>query len=274
MNTWQSLKTNLASKDMMTKIIVVNIAIFLVINVVGSLSHLNLLPYFGLPIGGFGFLFKFWTLFTYMFSHANLGHIFFNMLLFYFTAQLFYQIMGERTLLYIYVMSGLCGGVLLVLLGMFFQPVFTASILIGASAAVMGLVMVIAAYAPNYPVYLFGIIQMRYKYFAFFVFVLSTILDLAVNTGGKVSHIGGAAFGLVYGLNLRNGKELFNFTFLTRKKSKLKIVSYQTVDDSYNTKKISEEEELNELLDKISKSGYDSLTKKEKETLFKASQKK
>lgn len=274
MNTWQNIKTKFEEQNTMTKIIVINVSAFLVLNLVANLSHLDLVAYMGLPIGGFHFLTKFWTLFTYMFSHVQLGHLFFNMLLFFFTAQTFYQIIGERTLLYIYVMAGLSGGILLVLLGILFPGAFAGSILIGASASVLGLIMVLATYAPNLSVSLWGIVQMRYKHFAILMFVLSTVIDLAINTGGKIAHIGGAAFGLIYGYNLKKGRDLFNFAFFTRKKSKLKVVSYQTIDDAYNSKKINEEEELNALLDKISKSGYDSLTKKEKETLFKASQKK
>lgn len=274
MNTWQTIRNKFEAQSTMTKIIVINVAVFLVLNLVANLSHLDLLRYMGLPVGGFDFLSKFWTLFTYMFSHVQLGHLFFNMLLFFFTAQTYYQIIGEKTLLYVYVMSGLSGGLLLVLLGILFPKAFAGSILIGASASVLGVIMVLAIYAPNLPVSLWGVFQMRYKHFAIMMFVLSTIIDLAINTGGKIAHVGGAAFGLIYGYNLKRGRDLFNFAFFERKKTKLKVVSYQTIDDAYNTKKVNEEEELNALLDKISKSGYDSLTKKEKETLFKASQKK
>lgn len=274
MNTWQTIRNKFEAQSTMTKIIVINVAVFLVLNLVANLSHLDLLRYMGLPVGGFDFLSKFWTLFTYMFSHVQLGHLFFNMLLFFFTAQTYYQIIGEKTLLYVYVMSGLSGGLLLVLLGILFPQAFAGSILIGASASVLGVIMVLAIYAPNLPVSLWGVFQMRYKHFAIMMFVLSTIIDLAINTGGKIAHVGGAAFGLIYGYNLKRGRDLFNFAFFERKKTKLKVVSYQTIDDAYNTKKVNEEEELNALLDKISKSGYDSLTKKEKETLFKASQKK
>jgi membrane associated rhomboid family serine protease len=272
MTVWEKLKYNLQSQGMMTKILIVNLAIFLVLNLVANITHLNLTPNVALPIGGYSFLLKFWTLFTYMFSHESFGHFFFNMLLLYFTTQTFYQIIGEKTLLY--VMSGICGGVLLIILGMFLPSAFAGNLLIGASASILGVVMTIAAYAPNLPVSVFGIIDTKYKYVAMFIFLASTLIDLSINTGGKISHIGGAFFGLIYGLNLRKGTDLLNFAFFSKNKSKLKVVSYKTVEDKYNERKVSEEEQLNELLDKISKSGYDSLTKKEKETLFKVSQKK
>jgi membrane associated rhomboid family serine protease len=274
MTVWEKLKYNLQSQGMMTKILIVNLAIFLLLNLVANITHLNLTPYVALPIGGYSFLPKFWTLFTYMFSHENFGHFFFNMLLLYFTVQTFYQIIGEKTLLYVYVMSGICGGVLLIILGMFLPSAFAGNLLIGASASILGVVMTIAAYAPNLPVSVFGIINTKYKYVAMFIFLTSTLIDLSINTGGKISHIGGAFFGLIYGLNLRKGTDLLNFAFFTKRKSKLKVVSYQTIEDKYNHRKVNEEEQLNELLEKISKSGYDSLTKSEKETLFKVSQKK
>ena len=122
--------------------------------------------------------------------------------------------------------------------------------------------------------YLFGVVELRYKYFYLITFGVSTIIDFSINTGGKISHIGGALFGVLYGYNLKKGIDLFNFTFLTKKKSKLKIVSYNKPQEySYEVEETNDESTMNELLDKISKSGYDSLTKSEKERLFKLSQK-
>jgi membrane associated rhomboid family serine protease len=225
----------------------------------------------GLPVGGTDFLFRFWTLFTYMFTHESLGHIFWNMVLFYFSAQLFYLILGEKRMLYVYVMSGLAGGALLLICGLVLPKVFAGAILIGASAAVTGVVMVMAIYAPNYPVALWGIIHMPYKYFALMTFILSTVIDFSLNTGGKISHIGGAVFGLAYGLLLKNGTDLAQPGFMSAKRSKLKLVSRTNIP-SGSVK--TEEKRMNELLDKISRSGYDSLTKAEKDELFNLSQKK
>jgi len=175
----------------------------------------------------------------------------------------------------VYCMSGLFGAALLLIAGLIFPDSFQSAVLIGASAAVMGVVMVMAVYAPNFMVSLWGIINMPYKYFAALTFVLSTVIDFSLNTGGKISHIGGTVFGLLYGFYLKRGIDLFDFRFLTRKKSKLKVVSYtKTIDDVYNENKLAKESRMDELLDKISKSGYDSLTKKEKDELFKLSQKK
>lgn len=270
---FERLKYNLQQQGVLTQIIVINVAVFLVINLVGNLSHLYLTPYVALPIGGYEFIYKFWTLFTYMFTHEGIGHIFWNMFLFYFTSQIFFTILGQQKLLYVYVMSGISGGVLVLLLGMFLPESFGNSILLGASAAVLGVAGVMAVYAPNYRVYLWGIIELQYKYFYLLIFGVSTIIDLSVNTGGKISHIGGALFGVLYGYQLKRGVDLFDFAFLKRKKNKLKVVSYNP-NKPKDIKIQNEEATMNNLLDKISKSGYDSLTKNEKELLFKLSQKK
>lgn len=273
MNFFEKIKYSFQQQGILTQIIIINVAIFLTVNLVGNLSHLPLFEYLALPIGGYAFLYKFWTLFTYMFTHANLGHIFWNMVLFYFTSQIFFTILGQKKMLYVYVMSGLCGGALVLILGLLFPDSFGHALLLGASASVLGVGGVMAVYSPNYRVYLFGVIELPYKYFYLITFVVSTIIDLSVNTGGKISHIGGALFGILYGYNLKKGIDLFNLDIFSRRKKKLKVVSNTGKADS-GRKYDNSEQVMNEILDKISKSGYDSLTKKEKDELFKLSQKK
>jgi membrane associated rhomboid family serine protease len=275
MNVFRTVKNNFEQQGILTQIIIVNVAVFLTVNIIGNLSHLDLLQYTALPVGGNAFLFRFWTLFTYMFTHANLMHLFWNMFLFYFMAQVFFTIMGQKKMLYLYVMSGLCGGALVLISGLIFPESFGHAILLGASAAVLGVGAVMAVYSPNYRVYLFGMFELSYKYFFMLTFAVSTIIDLSVNTGGKISHIGGTIFGLVYGYYLKKGTDLFDLSFSAVKKSKLKVVSnsrnYESVSSA---KKRNDDEVMNALLDKISKSGYDSLTKNEKDELFKLSKKK
>jgi membrane associated rhomboid family serine protease len=274
MNFFQKLKYNFQQQGVLTQIIILNVAIFLVINLVGNLSHLYLTPYLAMPTGGVNFLFKFWTIFTYMFTHENLGHIFWNMVLLYFTAQIFFNILGQKKMYYVYVMSGLCGAALILILGLIFPASFGNSMLLGASAAVLGAGAVMAIYSPNYRVYLFGIVEMPYKYFYLLTFGLSTIIDLSVNTGGKISHVGGALFGVIYGYYLKKGIDLFNLDLFSSRKKKLKVVSNNSKSAYSSAKYDNSEQVMNEILDKISKSGYDSLTKKEKDELFKLSQKK
>lgn len=272
MKIFDQVRYNFARQGILAKLIIINVAVFLTVNVVGNLSHIPLLLYLGLPVGGAEFLTRFWTLFTYMFTHADLWHIFWNMFLFYFMAQIFFTIMGQKKMLYLYVMSGLSGGALMLILGMIFPARFSNSILIGASASVLGVGAVMAVYAPNYRVFLFGVWELAYKYFYLIVFAANTIIDLSVNTGGKISHVGGALFGVFYGLSLKKGRDLFDFTFLKRRGKKLKVVYHS--GERYEGGYEDEEQKMNALLDKISRSGYDSLTKAEKEELFRLSQKK
>jgi len=274
MDFLKNIRYNFQGQGILTKIIVINVAVFLTVNVVGNLSHLQLLQYLALPLNGDIFLFRFWTLFTYMFTHADFWHLFWNMVLFYFMSQIFFTIMGEKKMLYLYVMSGISGGALMLVLGLLFPQSFGYSILIGASAAVLGVGAVMAVYSPDFRVFLFGALEMKYKYFYLGIFVVNTILDFSINTGGKISHIGGALFGVVYGYYLRKGNDLFDLNFNFKKKSRLKVVSNNTHRENYSsTNSANDAQKMDELLDKISRSGYDSLTKKEKEELFRLSQK-
>lgn len=274
MDFLNKIKYSFQQQGVLTQVIIVNVAIFLTLNIARNISPPGLTEYLALPIGGNEFLFKFWTIFTYMFTHENLGHVFWNMVLFYFTAQIFFTILGQKKMLYVYIMSGISGGALVLILCMFFPSSFGNSMLLGASAAVLGVGAVMAVYSPNYKVYLFGVVELSYKYFYLITFGVSTIIDLSVNTGGKLSHVGGALFGLLYGYNLKNGNDLFNLSIFKKNKKKLKIVSKHDGNIDSVKKQFNSEQIMNDILDKISKSGYDSLTKKEKDELFKLSQKK
>ncbi len=279
MNFFQKISSTFSQQGNLAKLIIINVAMFLLVNLSYHLAHTNLLPYLALQVGGYDFIYKFWTIFTYMFVHQALLEVLFNMLLLYFSAQLFFLILGEKKLIYVYVMSGLCGAALLLILGLLMPGSFFDTTLLGSSSAVLGVIMVMAVYTPNYRVNLWGIFEMAYKYFAILVFILSTLIDFSFNTGGKIAHLGGITFGLLYGYYLKRGVDISNISFLPKGKSKLKVVSKNMnptrhADDAYNEKRVNEEALMDELLDKISKSGYDSLSKKEKELLFKLSQKK
>lgn len=166
------------------------------------------------------------------------------------------------------------GGITLLILSAVFPASFANSILFGASAAVIGIVTSLAIYIPNLPVSLFGIIEMKYKYYALLIFAVSTIIDFNINTGGKISHFGGAFFGLLFGYLLKNGKDISEFSLFRKpRKQKLKVVHTNSSVKNKETS-LSNQQTIDALLDKISKSGYENLTKAEKELLFKLSQKK
>ncbi len=271
----QNIKYELQKHSKLTILLVTNICIFFIINISSGIFNSDFITLnMALPLNLEEFIYKFWTLFTYMFSHKDLGHVFYNMLLLYFSAHTFLNFLSEKKLLYVYIMSGLTGGITLLILSAIFPQAFAYSILFGASAAVIGIVTSLAMYIPNLPVSLFGIIEMKYKYYALLIFAVSTIIDFNINTGGKISHFGGAFFGLFFGYMLKNGKDISELSFLKKtKKPTLKVVHNNKHSKPIETNTDSQKA-IDALLDKISKNGYDSLSKSEKELLFKLSQKK
>lgn len=252
----------LTSRGYLTALLVVNFSVFILINIGLHLFHIDLTPVLAMPLSEREFLFKPWTLFTYMFLHIDFFHLLFNLLLLYFAGEWFQSMLGQKRLLYLYIMGGLFGGAFLLLMQLIF-PIFAGHYLMGASAAVMAIIVAQAIYTPNAPVQLFFVIQIPFKYFAIITFILSTLIDFTINTGGKITHIGGALFGLAYALYLKNGFDFLHFSFL---KSKNTLIAKRKFK--------SEDEYLDFLLDKISKRGYHALSKDEKADLFRISQKK
>lgn len=275
MPIFQNITKELKRHSILTILIAVNILIFFILNVsIGVFNTEVIANQLLLPLNLNIFVYKPWTLFTYMISHVGLGHVFYNMLLLYFSAQLFLRFLTQEKLLYLYIASGITGGVILLVLSAIFPATFAGSHLFGSSAAMLGIVASIAVYRPNMPVMFFGIIEMKYKYMALIIFVSYTIIDFNINTGGKISHFGGALFGLMFGYFLKQGKDILSFSFLKlKRKPLLQVVqNNRTITNTPNS--ASQQHTLDSLLDKISKIGYDNLSKAEKELLFKLSQKK
>jgi hypothetical protein len=161
--------------------------------------------------------------------------------------------------------------------------VVNESVAIGASASVMAVVIAISAYVPDYTVQLLLLGRVKIKYMALAIFVLTSIMDFSINSGGKLAHIGGAFFGYLYTLNIRQGKDMgigFNkiidlIVTVFKPRKNLKVTHKKAANEyEYNKYKSEHQARINKILDKISKGGYDSLTKEEKETLFRESQKK
>jgi membrane associated rhomboid family serine protease len=271
----QNITNELRKHSTLTILIAVNVLLFFILNIsIGIFDTQVLVNQLVLPLNLHKFIFKPWTLFTYMFSHVGLGHVFYNMLLLYFSARIFLSYLNERKFLFVYIMSGITGGVILLALSAIFPNAFAVSQLFGASAAMLGIVASMCIYKPNRSVIFFGILEMKYKYMALIIFVSYTIIDFNINTGGKISHFGGVFFGLLFGYLLKQGKDISTLSFFKfRKKSPLRVVqSNNAVTNMPNS--VSQQHTVDSLLDKISKIGYDNLSKTEKELLFKLSQKK
>jgi hypothetical protein len=208
------------------------------------------------------------------------------MLWLYWFGRIFLEYLDGRKLVAVYLLGGICGALVYILSFNIF-PVFTGivadSVAIGASASVMAVVISIAAYVPDYTMNLLLLGRIKIKYMALAIFILTSILDFSVNSGGKLAHIGGAFFGYFYIMNLRHGHDIGKginriidfFATLFKPRKKLRVTHKKVPDEfEYNKIKAEHQKRINRILDKISKGGYDSLTREEKETLFKESQKK
>lgn len=283
MSFLDDLKNSFRSGNVLTSLIVVNVIVFVIANIlVYGFDSGKWAGYIALP-GIFGeLLYRPWTLITYMFLHIELGHIFWNMLWLYFLGRIFSDLIGSRRLFWVYLLGGISGGVLFLIVNTvagFNNP------LLGASAGVMAVVVAVSAFAPNYIVHLFLFGPVRLKYIALVMFLITSVLYFQENMGGKVAHIGGALFGLIYGLQYKRGTDLakgfgnmsgrISDILSRKKKSPLRVThsKRKMTDEEYNASKVVEQQMVDAILDKISRSGYDSLSKKEKEILFKASNK-
>lgn len=294
MDIWHNIKKTFGKANSLSRLIYINAIVFLVFLVFEIISFLfnnpdieaAVLHLFAIPASLKTLLVRPWTLITYMFTHKDIWHILFNMLWLYWFGKIFLDYLDQRKLVAIYFLGGISGAIVYVLSFNIF-PAFTGmvhdSVAIGASASVMAIVISTAAYIPDYSINLFLLGRIKIKYIALAIFILTSFMDFSVNSGGKLAHMGGALFGFLYILNLRKGKDIakgFNriidfLATLFKPRKKMKVSYKRPVTDyEYNKIKSDRQLKINQILDKISKGGYDSLTKEEKEFLFSESQKK
>jgi membrane associated rhomboid family serine protease len=294
MGLWDDIKSTFRNGSNLTKLIYLNVGVFVLIKLVEVIAVLFSFPeltgfslrILAIPASVPVLITRPWTIITYMFLHEGFVHLIFNLLWLYWMGRIFLEYLDQKKLVAVYILGGICGAILFVVAFNIF-PAFTetrsGSIALGASAAVMAVVVAIAAYVPDYTVYLFLVGKVKLKYLAFVMFILTSILDFSINSGGKIAHIGGAMFGYFYAISYRRGKDLgkglnrfIDFLFTLFKPGKRLKITYKKpkTDYEYNIQKVERQAEINKILEKISKGGYDSLTKSEKDLLFKESQKK
>ncbi len=269
------------------KIIVMNTLIFLIVYL-GSfffkLSPAILVSWFVLPTSFLEIVFQPWSFVTYAFLHAGFWHLFWNMYLLYWFGLYVLNLFTSKRFLTIYLLGAINGGLFYVLAYNLF-PVFNniSSNLMGASASVLAIVIFIATYTPDAIVRIF---TFRIKLWQIgLVLVLLDLFQLPTsgNAGGLIAHMGGAIFGYVYAIQLKKGNDigiwfenlmdaLVNL-FKTNRHKHFKQVHKTKQSSTKNTKRSSTNNhqiKIDRILDKIGKSGYDSLTKAEKDFLFKA----
>lgn len=209
------------------------------------------------------FNYRVWQFFTYNFIHADVLHLLFNMVMLYLFSQLFYTFFTAKQLLKVFILGGITAGVFYFVVSNLFG---FQNYVIGASGAVMALFFAVVGYNPKMRVHLIivGAIPIYYIAIAFILF--DVVQLFSNNAGGHLAHIGGSVFGFIYGNNLKG------FTFMKfqkpKKNSHLKTV--HKVNQPKNKIEVDVvQKQIDVILDKISKSGYESLTTEEKEFLFK-----
>lgn len=285
MNLLDEIKESFREGSALTRLIYINLGVFLLVRIINVFYFLSgitfpFLDWLALP-ADFGMLAsRPWTLLTYMFLHFGFLHILFNLLWLYWMGQIFLGYFDQGKLIAIYLLGGICGGLFYVA-GYNSFPVFSEIVvdsrLLGASASVIAIVMALAMHAPNHTLYLMFIGPVKMKYIALFSVLMYVIGISSTNAGGNLAHLGGAFWGVIYILQLRRGIDLGKwltgiFSVVKKRfapKPKVKVSYRKPVDDiEYNRMKNQDKTRINGILDKIGKSGYDSLSKEEKEILF------
>jgi membrane associated rhomboid family serine protease len=277
--------------DVLTKLIFWNIAIFAIASVVFGILPLfkisiDFLSYVSLSSNPIDLLWKPWSIFTFAFCHSSILHILFNLIMLHFAGRLFLIFFNQKQLFSLYFVGSLFAGLIFVLSYMFFPALANVSTaLVGASASVMAILFATVTYSPsmNIRLLLFG--NVKLWHIASVLIVIDLFQLPMENTGGHLAHIGGAFFGYIYIRLLKNGIDIcnwftslldfFSIIFGSRKSKPFKKVhrTYKAPVVKRASKIVSKDkvqQQIDEILDKISQSGYDSLSSEEKEFLFKA----
>ena len=276
MNFLDNLKREFGIANMLNKLIYINVFSFLVLNifsVIFSLLLIDISPIkelLMLPSSTEEVIKKPWSLISYMFIHDNFIHLLFNLIWLHFGGKLFLQYLNQKQLLYTYILGGLFGGILFIIAFNNLPaliPYSENAKALGASASVLAIFFAIATYIPNFQVSIPFIGFIKLKHIALIYIILDFLNIPNGNAGGHIAHLGGAIFGFFY---------VKQFIHKSAKNKQNQFLSY--LKNIFNfqkskNKKSYKMKEIDLILEKISKSGYNSLTKIEKELLFKSSKK-
>ncbi|WP_019668550.1 rhomboid family protein [Eudoraea adriatica] len=283
-----NLKYQFARLSIAEKLIAVNVFVFIINGLFTFLMGMpsnSLIQWFELPKDFVDFISQPWSLVTYSFFHGGIWHLFWNMIMLYFTGRILLNLFSPKKFISIYFLGVILGG-LVFLLSYNVFPAFlsTNAALIGASAGVTAVLIFVCAYIPNQEVRLFMFNIKLWYIGAFFVIVDLIQIPSGGNAGGHLAHLGGAFLGYVYARQLLKGQDIGEgFTKMIESiegffKKKEKKAPMKTVYRRAKGKNVSnanydresKQRKIDTILDKISKSGYESLSKSEKDFLFKA----
>ncbi len=296
------IKNTFRSGNMISKIILINVGAFVVLNLLNVFDFQNgedsffatIRDALSLPSSFSSFMKQPWSMFTHMFLHIGFWHILWNMLIFYWFGRIVGDFLGDDRILPLYIMSGLLGGLVYMIHDLYLPGGTGGSALaMGASAAVMAMVWTAAMLSPDYIMHLLLLGRVKLKYIALALLFMDLVGSVGnINQGGHFAHIGGAVFGMIYVYLLRSGTDLVGpFVGLSQRKSELKPKAKSIKKTSRNKFKVihnsaktdaekessgsfNQQEELDRILDKINVKGYDKLTSEERDFLYRASKKK
>ncbi len=274
----------------LTKLIYINLGIFLLVGLPAAILGLfNISPdwtdYLKLPSNLVVLLHTPWTFISYMFFHLDPIHLLVNVLMLYWFGRIFLLFFSQKDLVGMYLVGGILGGVFFILashtLPLFTNGIVRDYVLLGASASVQSLIVAAAVTSPNYPVHLLFFGTVRLKWIAIVGVLISLLSVSGGNAGGMIAHLGGAFAGYIFAVNYKKGKNitawinrlLDKIVDLFRRKPTLRVTYQRPVSDQdYNLKRKQENDNIDRILEKIKKGGYESLSKEEKQDLARASQ--
>jgi membrane associated rhomboid family serine protease len=269
------LKYSLSVMEQLQKLIVINIIFFIIPLILNTflwlfeLKDISILDYFVVEADLMSLIFKPWSLITYGFLHGSFSHLFWNMIMLFYFGNILVNYFGDKRLLNVFFNGILFGGIIYIISYNLF-PVFTgvSSKMIGSSAGVMAILFYITSYNPNHTIRFF-FVNIKLLYIAVFLLLMDIIQIPVDNSGGHIAHLGGALIGFLMFRSFKGIDFVDIYTNLCTRKNNKKNKRNKTFSGSnFDQKKIDS------ILDKISESGYESLTKEEKNYLFKASNKK
>lgn len=296
MQIWDEIKQRFNKGGIITRLIYINVGVFVALRLLGTFATIlipdftsaNLLEWLAVPVSLTKLIYRLWTVVTYQFVHYDFLHLIFNMLWLYWFGALFMQHFLHRHVLSVYLLGGLFGaGLYLISFNTvpYFQDLAYDAQMIGASASILALVTATATAAPNQTMQLMFVGPVKLKYLALATIVIDFVSITSSNAGGHIAHLGGAFIGYLFAssylkrnndisLWITKGIDSFRNFFKARPQQtnmKARHTSKTQSDREYNKTKKQKSKEIDRILDKIKTSGYDSLSKKEKEELFKAS---
>ena len=277
--TFQKLKEKFRNLNILEKIIFLNLACFIFPYILNTFfflfdySNFSIISWFELSSDLKKIIFKPWSIISYSFFHSGFFHLFWNMIILLYSGQIFLNLFPNKMFLSTYFVGVIFGGIIFIFCYNVFPVFFNSySTMIGSSAGVMAILIFICVYSPNYEIRIL-FFNIKLLYIGLF-FVFFDIIQIPYgNAGGHFAHLGGSLVGFIYARQIKNGKDIFDsFSFLIisifykNKKKENKIIKndYRNIlHKDINQKKIDQ------ILDKINSSGYDSLSKEEKDFLFK-----